>query len=165
MSQRERKGLDLRGATLRCVSLSNLPLAGVQGGQHESEEENATLLQMREAAATFGRSHLNSIHLEGASLSGTTLWRADLSGAHLFKTHLQYANLHRAFFDETSTLKEATFGSAKHKFAQIADVRWGSVNLAGVNRSQAKRTHPFILGDEQYARQQETMNSTMKDEA
>src|SRR6266566_7331247 len=31
-SQRERKGLDLRGAVLRRVDLSKLPLAGMQGG-------------------------------------------------------------------------------------------------------------------------------------
>ncbi len=30
--QRERKGLDLRGANLYGVNLSNLPLAGMQGG-------------------------------------------------------------------------------------------------------------------------------------
>jgi uncharacterized protein YjbI with pentapeptide repeats len=163
VSQRDRKGLDLRGGELHYVNLSNLPLAGLQGGLNEAEKESATVHQIKEAAVRLDWCNLTSAHLEGANLTGANLWRADLRGTHLYDAHLEYADLRSAFFDETSTLRKATLGSTNHKFAQLADVRWGGVNLAVVNWSLAKKENVLILGDEHYARQQETMNSKLED--
>lgn len=165
LSQSARKGIDIRGAKLLYVNLSNLPLAGLQAGLNKSEADNATILEIRAAGASFDWSTLNSTHLECASLSGATFWRTDLRGAHLFEAHLEYADLRSAFFDETSTLRKATLGSTKHQFAQVADVRWGGVNLAVVNWPQTKRANLLILGDEHFARQQKIVNNSMKDEA
>src|SRR5260370_6969364 len=162
--QRKRRGLDLRGANLRDVNLSNLPLSGLQGGLNVFEETNATIRQIREAAAAFDWSNLHSTLLEDASLSGATFWRADLRGAHLFGAHLEYADLRSAFFDETSTLRKATLSIPKHKFAQVADVRWGGVNLAVVNWPRTKRKYTLILADDHFARQKNTMKNPMKDE-
>ena len=150
--QRTRKGLDLRGADLCRVNLSRLPLARLQAGLNESEGNNTTIQHISGVAASFEAASFNSAHLEGANLRGVSLWRADFRGTDLFGAYLEYAQLNSAFFDETSTLRYATLGSAKHKFASVADARWGGINLAVVKWPKTKRTKNLILGDEHVAR-------------
>src|SRR6266571_1736091 len=62
-NQRSREGLDLRGADLRQVDLSGLPLTHLRGGLIPDEWRTATV-EERQAAA---------IHLEGADLSNAYL--------------------------------------------------------------------------------------------
>src|SRR5947209_3044001 len=71
--QRERLGLDLRGADLLQVDLRNLPLARLYGGLTRNEWQFTTI-ERREMAG---------VHLERADLSQTHLERAILQGAHL----------------------------------------------------------------------------------
>ena len=86
-TQRLREGLDLRGADLCCVDLSNLPLARLRGGLSEEEWRKAEENPSRyEAAAYMEKTVLSSAHLEGAILNRIFLERATLSEAHLRKS-------------------------------------------------------------------------------
>lgn len=137
----ERKGVDLRGADLRYVNLSRLPLTGMYGALSWKEWLAATPEQ-REAAVTC---------LEGADLSFTHLDRAILRGAHLEKAtlygaHLEGAVLKRAFFDSSTQLGKIVLGSKRFGVASLADVHWDGVNLAEVDWEFVK-----ALGEEQNA--------------
>jgi uncharacterized protein YjbI with pentapeptide repeats len=78
-----RQGLDLRGADLQRQDLSDLPLARLQGGIPREEWFASTALQ-REAAA---------VHLEDATLRGTSLEDASLRAAHMERAYLREARL------------------------------------------------------------------------
>jgi len=115
-SQRERTGLDLRGADLRRANLRNLPLAGMIGDVSWEEREDLTqgertmaallleqadlkgahLEHARLAYAHMEKADLRDAHLEGANLSGV-----DLEGAYLRGTHLEGADLFNTHLDET----------------------------------------------------------------
>ena len=88
-NQRERMGLDLRGADLRRVNLCKLPLACLCGALNL--EEISVLPDPSDAL----EESIWMIHLEGANLSG-----AHLEGANLFQAHLEGADLTCAFLDE-----------------------------------------------------------------
>ena len=99
-SQRERNGLDIRGADLCFVNLSNLPLARIRGGPTTIEEtirmeehHSHSVVQLKEA-------DLNGAHLERAILSGAQLERTDFIGAHLEGADLKGADLKGAYFTE-----------------------------------------------------------------
>lgn len=170
LSQREREGLDLRGANLQGVNLRGLPLARMRGGLTPEEwREHKIGPEERDIAAI----HLEKAHLEGAHLEGAKLGRAYLGGANLFNAHLQQAILHgthlegtnfygahlegtdlrRVFFDTTTVLERAALSSAESS-VKVADVRWNSVNLVVVEWKQGKiggrerREKYLVLGDE-----------------
>ena len=114
--QQARRGLDLRGADLRQVNLSGLPLARMQGGRNwlvqfpsaEEQHDMATIhLEGADLGATdlqeafLGGAHLEEAflggaHLEGAYLEGTHLEGVNLEGAHLEGAHLEHAHLEGA---------------------------------------------------------------------
>lgn len=58
------------------------------------------------------------------------------------------ADLRAAFLDNSTDLRSVSLGSAKHGFVQLADVRWGEVNLGVIDWSDVT-----MLGDERKARQ------------
>src|SRR5256714_11332075 len=62
--QREREGLDLRGADLRDVNLSNLPLARLLGGIARFGGSNESNEQRRPAAVIMEGAKLSKTHLE-----------------------------------------------------------------------------------------------------
>ena len=192
-SQRERTGLDLRGADLQRVDLQNLPLACTLGDVSWAEWPDLTEGQRTMAALLLERADLKGAHLEHARLSyahmeradlreahlqGANLARVDLEGAYLWRTHLEGANLFNAHLDESylweAHLEGASLGGTHlegalltHLFLsdekgvgpQMADVRWGDVNLAVVNWSQIK-----MLGEEYQARQKK-QDGKLKDAA
>ncbi len=86
-SQRERNGLDLRGAELRGKNLDGLLLSCLRGGLTSEEWDQATIEQREKAY----------LHLEGASLCSTHLEGAILSGVRLKKAILYFACLDHAF--------------------------------------------------------------------
>jgi uncharacterized protein YjbI with pentapeptide repeats len=92
-SQREREGLDLRGADLRDVDLHALPLVRIIAGPRFNQ-----LSDERYEAATIRleRANLGQAHLEGADLVAAHLEGADLFGAYLGETVLSYADLEGA---------------------------------------------------------------------
>lgn len=116
-AQRERVGLDLRGADLRYLDLSGLPLTRMVAGL-TSEEYTAlvkspgTGVRIPYNVLDIWRVHLDGATLRGAQLQGAQLrqgWLeradltgADLTGANLEKTILRWATLDGACLDETN---------------------------------------------------------------
>jgi uncharacterized protein YjbI with pentapeptide repeats len=175
VSQRDRWGLDLRGANLCQENLHNLPLARLRGGLTWDEWRVATDEQRDMAGVKLAGTFLFRVHLEGARLRNARLEGAYLSLAHLeeayldeahlersnlFQTHfeganlreahLEYAVLYRATFDNYTSLENVYLGKEEIFTALVADVYWGGVSLANMNLSQVK-----MLGDEFRARQKE----------
>lgn len=108
--QRNRRGLDLRGADLCGVNLNHLPLTGLIGGLDTAEGQEITT-QQRKAAA---------VHLEGASLRG-----ADLSGAVLYNASLQDASL-----------QGATLSQARLRWATLTGANLRGADLSGADLSK-----------------------------
>ena len=71
---------------------------------------------------------------------------------------VQPASLQEAFFDAETNLEKIRFGDEAHGFAELADVRWGDVNLAVVDWKSVK-----VLGDEQRAMQSIDLQGKKKD--
>jgi len=131
-SQRERDGLDLRGADLSQEDLSGLPLARMYGALALDEWENATEEQRNMAVVC---------------MKGADLRKAQLQAADLREAQLQGADLRRVQLGGVY-LKEATLSDEQYGPALLADVRWGEINLAVVDWMPVK-----MLGDEQVAHQ------------
>lgn len=172
-SQRERRGLDLRGASLQQVNLNNLPLARLKAGLVDDEWLDANEEQRAQASICLQGASLRKTKLEGAGLSGAQLeeadlYRAELKEAHLGHARLRKANFYRAQLEGTilsgaqleganlkgaklegTYLAEVTLSDERRIGPQLADVQWeSSTNLALVDWSQVT-----ILGDEDVARQ------------
>jgi len=159
MSTEERRP-DLRQIDLSYANLRNMAFV-------ETHFEGAKLV-----GADLRGAVMPSVHLEGAALTGVMLDGADLTGAYLVRTeaknislvnanlffahfedaflsnaHFAGANLRRAFFNEGSYLNDAILWDEHHLSPQLADVRWGNVNLATIDWAQIRQT-----GDEHDAR-------------
>jgi uncharacterized protein YjbI with pentapeptide repeats len=172
-SQRQREGVDLRGANLRQENLSALPLTRMRGGLTFYERVLYTEEQQSVAAV-----HLEGAHLEGAQLQGAILLRAQLQGANLLGARLQQAillgallqdaqlqdaQLQEAFLEDAqlqgadlrrtdlkhATLDQVTFSDQTYGSARFADINWGEVNLTVIGWGHVTR-----LGDEQVAHQE-----------
>ena len=158
LSQRDRAGLDLRGANLKGVDLSYLPLSGLIGGLRWREWHNATVEQREKAALHLEDAYLQETHFEGAILRSAHFLGANLRYAHFQSAHLRYAhfeeaslrhvdltyaNMGGAFFDDASQLEHAVFSNAREDCVILGSVHWNDVDLSGIDWSSVK-----ILGDE-----------------
>jgi uncharacterized protein YjbI with pentapeptide repeats len=177
--QRENSGLDLRGADLRKVRLSGLPLTHMRGGLNVDEWVLATDHQRDMAGVHLERADLRGAHLEGANLCGAHLSAADLRGAHLEGAnlcgahlsaadlrgaHLEGANLCGAHMEGTqgfpnpADLRMSFFDSSTIlEGITLGDETYGFVPLSDVNWGKANLTRVdwsqvHKLGDE-YATQ------------
>ncbi|MGZ3616631.1 MAG: pentapeptide repeat-containing protein [Ktedonobacteraceae bacterium] len=131
-TQRLREGLDLRGADLCCVDLSNLPLARLRGGLSEEEWRKAEENPSRyEAAAYMEKTVLSRAHLEGAILNRIFLERATLSEAHLERADLTSARLQHV------RLRNAYLEDADLKWTHLEYAHLRGSNLRGVNLTSA----------------------------
>ncbi len=125
--QREREGLDLRGAHLNGENLSYLPLARLRAGINWDEGNNPTPEQIERAAACMQRVDLREAHLEGAILCHT-----DLQGAALYGVHLEQANVGEANIART-VLYEAHLEEADLNQAHLEGAYLFKANLVGAN--------------------------------
>ena len=131
------EGADLHGAHLEGVNLVSAHL------------EEAFLWGTHLEAASLNDAHLEkaSLHgarLEGAYLHGAHLESADLGDAHLeaallYSAHLEGAHLNLAFLDSSTALNNVVLGDERFGYVQVADVRWGSANLAVVDWTRMQR--------------------------
>jgi len=139
--QRNRKGLDLRGADLRgegekhFVDLTYLPLSQLIGTLSLDEWDNATEQKRSLAFVHLERSNLWRAHLEGAHLMEAHLEGADLSEAHLEEAHLWGAHL------EGSTLWGAHLEEAHLSEAHLerADLHWANLQRAFLNNANLQK--------------------------
>jgi len=185
VQQRNRIGLDLRGADLRRVDLRNLLLTRMRSGLTR-EEWNLTTLEQRHMAgvhlqgADLSQTHLEGAvlqgaHLDGATLRGTHLEEANLfraylkdaylRGAHLEKAKLRGTHMEGAYLPEAhlqgADLRNAFFDSATNLERIILSQEkpdcalLADVQWGSVNLSVVNWLHIKILGDEYKARQRE----------
>jgi uncharacterized protein YjbI with pentapeptide repeats len=96
-SQRERVGLDLRGADLSYAQLQNLPLARTIGDVTWRIWDNLTEKQHRMAAVQLQHADLKGAYLEESRLEYVNLEGADLRGCHLEEANLGQANMQGAY--------------------------------------------------------------------
>jgi len=149
--QRDRIGLDLRGAILHEVNLRRLPLARICGGQTLDEymrnmvgHRSAAVVHLAGAdlsSAYLEEAFLSYAHLEGAVLNGAYFYRADLSnayleGAFLEETHLEHANLSYAHLEKTDC-SNAYFGQADLSNAHLSNAYLRFAHLEGANLKSA----------------------------
>jgi hypothetical protein len=136
-SQRERVGLDLRGADLCQINLSGLLLARTWGGLPWEEWTHATKVQRDMAVVFMQGANLRGAHLENADLRWAFLEEARLRWAHLGNADLRDANLKGAH------LRGVSLTDKMCACPQFADAHWDNVNLALVDWSQVT-----ILGEQ-----------------
>ncbi len=189
-SQRKRKGLDLRGADLRRLNLSGLPLARVYAGsrywsyatedQHEAAQchlEGASLLHAHLEGAFLAYAHLENADLSSASLQRATfrsahLERAWLSNAHLERANLRFAHLEGAYLGdahlERAILCNAFFDQATQLNAIVLGNRklgvasLVDVHWGNVNLAVVKWSLVGMLGEEYDARQKMNWDGKVK---
>ncbi len=100
--QQQAFGLDVRGADLSGVNLSNLPLTGLHAGLSLEEGRHATVEQSKQAAANLAKADLSHAQMQRAQLSWATLDGAVLVEAHLEGADLGQARLTQAILAGTS---------------------------------------------------------------
>lgn len=124
-SQRERQGLDLRGADLRNVHLHGLPLARIIAGPSSFHER---MVEQDEAVtAHLEGTCIRAAHLEGACLIGAHLEEADLQLAHLEGAFLTDAHL------EGALLVEARLEGVSLSGAHLEEAVLVATHLEGAN--------------------------------
>ncbi len=193
--QRQRKGLDLRGADLRQVNLCDLPLAQFSGGLTRDEWQRTTLQQRDKAGVHLEGADLSNAHLEGAVLEGAhlfgatlrgtflqraNLFRADLRSTYLRDVHLERANLRGTRLEgaylpnahlQGADLRNAFFdGGSNLEGIALSDEKVGTAVLADVSWSNANLalvdwSRIAHLGDEVKANQLRSSQGIVKQRA
>lgn len=182
-SQQRRQGIDVRGADLRQIDLSFLPLTRMLGSLKYTERNNATLEQRTMATvrmdgvnlkyAHLEGAYLHDVHLEEADFTRAFLERANLRGAHLDRAILGFAHLKGAYLRGASlkktNLRDVFLGGARLNDVilsdergvgpLVADAHWDEVNVTVVQWLQIRQ-----LGDEYEARQK-TCDGQVKDKS
>ena len=153
-----RTGLDLRGAELRQVNLSRLPLAYMRSGLTDDEwlrvtkeQRSMAAVQLQQASlqgAKLQRANLNKAQLQGAillqaQLQEASLVEAQLQGAILLQAQLQEANLNKAQL-QGADLSEVELQGATLRQAQLQGADLRQAHLESVYLNDA------LLSDEKY---------------
>jgi uncharacterized protein YjbI with pentapeptide repeats len=190
-SQRERMGVDVRGADLRQADLKNLPLARLVGGLPEGYWSDTPIERAEMATVHMQGANLRESHLEGAYLYLVNLEGAHLNRAHLEEAELISANLLGAELNEVhlegaylmNTRLAGNLRKAHLQRAHLVGTGLESVWLEGAMLADENHIGPRladarwgesnlavvdwsqvnILGDEQLARQAKTNEGEVKD--
>jgi uncharacterized protein YjbI with pentapeptide repeats len=136
--QRERQGLDLRGALLNKENLSGLPMASIQGGLTGKEYFYASPEECKMAAV-----QMEGVLLIGTSLEGAKLNEANLKGANLYRTHLESAEFQVASL-EKAYLNEAYLGGANFKSSRLEGAFLSKAHLEGRSTPSADLRRAFL---------------------
>ena len=139
-------GADLKGAHLE----------GAELGYAQMERADLRLAHLEHASlggANMEGAFLRKANMEGARLMGTHLDNAILWTARMVGTRLRNAHLEGATLDGVVLANEDGIGP------QMADIRWGDVNIAVVDWSQIRMLH------DEYEAGQKMRNGQPKDEA
>lgn len=136
VAQRQRVGLDLRGADLRntdagVVNLSGLPLARLRAGLTAEEWANASTEQKYDATARMDEVNLREAHLEGAVLRAVSLIGAYVRRAHLEESDLTYAIL------SSADVEDAYLDGAVLVRVRLQGTYISGASLRGVNLQSA----------------------------
>ena len=148
--EREREGLDVRGADLQQADLHGLPLTRLRGGLTFDEWQKATEEQRRLAAVLMGGANLRGAELEGAhligaELEGAHLIGAELEGAHLIGAELEGAHLIGAEL-EGAHLIGAELEGANLIGAQLEGAHLSMAQLKGANLIGAELEGANLIG-------------------
>jgi uncharacterized protein YjbI with pentapeptide repeats len=180
-SQRGREGIDMRGADLRQVDLSGLPLACMIGGLNMMQNQAINSDHRRKAAVALDGANLRNAHLEGAILynasvrgaalqgaflqiakvrwarmEGSRMRGVHLEGADLRSAHLEGNTLAQACLDGTD-LRSAFFDAASSLTTLGSKEATGlvsGVRWGGVERTRVDWSQVIMLGDERIAKKQ-----------
>ncbi len=160
VQQQQAFGLDVRGADLSGVNLSNLPLIGLHAGLSLEEGRHATVEQSRQASANLAKADVSNAQLQRAqlgwaTLDGAVLVEAHLEGADLGKaslkqailvgTYLEGADLTKAHL-EGSTLLEAHLEGAMLQGASLEGANLLEAHLEGAKLVGAHLEGARLLG-------------------
>ena len=131
-AQRERRGLDLRGADLREAKLGGLPLARTLASLSHDAWLAASPDVRAQAVAQLAGADLSHAQLDGALLCGVRLAGADLSSASLTRAQLFTARLEGAVL-VAANLRRADLRGAQLDGANLARTRLDRAALRGAS--------------------------------
>ena len=149
-SQRNRQGLDMRGADLCHVDLSNLPLARIRSGLIWDEwpsniEKYPNRVVVLMAEANLSGAHLTGAYLISANLTGVDFTDANLEKAQLGFAHLEDAQLLRANL-KSFHLQEAHLERAKARCAHLERADLYMAHLEQADFSYANMQDALLIG-------------------
>src|SRR5260221_195256 len=134
--QRERVGLDLRGADLRGANLRALPLARLIGGLAGATEKQREVAGVRLEGADLRYAHLEGADLREAQLANALCEKAQLQSAQLAKALLRRTNLRGAHL-EGADLRDARMEKAELFGAWLEDANLSGARLQGASLTEA----------------------------
>lgn len=158
-AQRERWGIDLRGADLHGVDLGGLPLARTRAGVRRGPSHDAPASNDIAGLTNFSRANLSYAHLEGADLTGAymesatlewahvedaTLANARLDGAKARWAHFERANLFNA--NMSSILDDAHLEGAQARDARFIGAQLKAAHLEGADLTRAQLRDADLTG-------------------
>ncbi len=178
--EREREGLDVRGADLQYANLHRLPLTRLRGGLtfdewlgaylYWAQLEGAYLREAQLEGADLREAQLKGVDLSYAQLRGADLSyaqleevnfiRAQLKGVDLVGAQLKGADLREAQLEEANfigaQLKGADLGGAQLDGAYLREAQLEGVNLSGAQLEGANLSGAQLKGaDLSYAQLRE----------
>lgn len=153
--QRQREGLDLRGADLSEADLSGLPLTKLRGGLTEDEWRNAQVHQVEAAALHLEGADVSGAYLQGAILEGAHLEESRLRDAYLEQANLRFAHLEGASLANASLERSALLGAsldgailngAHLEFAELGNVSLAGAELFAAHLEGARLSNAHLAG-------------------
>jgi hypothetical protein len=161
--QRQRTGIDLRGADVRGALLGALPLTKLLGALEPLEAYTVARSQRFLAVVQLEWADLSDAHLEFAQFGRPWLQRADLGraylyGAYPFVAHLEGPNLSEAklagailrtaCLNVSTPLDGAVLSDVEHGAFQVIDVGWAGCDMTTLSWYQVS-----VVGEERLVRQ------------
>ena len=185
VDQRDRAGIDVRGADLRQADLRGLPLACMIGGLAMIDDLTINTGHRKQAAVLLDGATLRRTHLEGAilydasvrnaalqdshlqeirarwvNMEGSRLRGADLRGADLSRSHLEGCTLKNACLDGTDL--RGAFFDATSRISTLGSKETtalvSEVHWGEVDLTRMDWSQVIILGDERIAKEQKSSN-------